>query len=117
MKQKQLSEVLDSLSVHLDMIAGQLFDVEEAISPLLTDSAASSSLSIEKLQSLDFVRQTLEDCSLFVGFLSKETSTSSITILEKTQIKNRLKLDITRELFANDIPSIKFEPGGDVDFF
>ena len=116
-KQKHLSEVLDRLSVHLDMIAGQVFDVEEAISPLLSNNIASSNPSIEKFQSLDFVRQTLEDCSLLVGILSKENSTTGVSIFDKTQITNRLKLDITRELLTDNVPSIRFESGGDIEFF
>jgi hypothetical protein len=111
-----LKNVLESVSNHLDMLAGQIFNVEEALSELVANDSRANGLSITKFQSLDFARQSLEDCALLLLFLSRETSGSSI-LVGSSDACETLKLASTKSLIHPNICRDPFDRGGDLDLF
>ena len=113
----EISSVLERLSVHLDLLAGQVFDVEEELGNLLTGHKSGEELSITKLQSLDFTRQSLEDCALLLQGLVPHTSSTSIEFSTVLAASNNLKLNSTRSILQSFQRSAASNVGGQVDIF
>ena len=100
------------------MLAGQIFAVEEALGVYLQNKTdKTEGIPITKFQSLDFARQSLEDCALLVYLLSDETAAKSRLGNSSVSICEKLKLDATRELVASDRPRKIEIDSGDVDLF
>lgn len=116
-KSATVSEVLEKLSTHLDMIAGQVFDVEEALGEVLSQESQQSSVPITKFQALDFARQSLEDCALLLTMLGRsETLRVPLNYSDK-QVLQKLKLNTTREILNLDFAKPTVQSGGEVDLF
>ena len=114
------SDVLRRLSEHLDTLSEQVFDLEQQLGYVLDPSKARNPLPLTKFQSLDFVRQSLEDCSLLLHFLSRLDSEESETETNFTEIAQKLKMNTTQAVvlprFQNEVLSGSGETG-DVDLF
>lgn len=115
-----LETVLSNVSAHLDQLAGRIHDLEETLGETLSaDHTAVASIS--KFQSLDFIRQSLEDCAMLVHYLSIATATTSSPLVRADKMAPRLKLDNTKTLIAvksNDCASSeRGDSVGDVDLF
>lgn len=112
-----LSKVLEKLSAHLDYLSGQVFNVEQELGEMVAGGDGLPSRSITKLQSLDFTRQSLEDCALLLHLLSNNKNTK-ITIGDDAEtIQRNLKLEKTRNLLI-DFRVIELEDeAGKIDLF
>ena len=104
------------MSDHLDMLAGQIFDVEEELGTLLVSADPQSAISITRFQSLDFTRQSLEDCALLLSLLSREDVLEK-SIHEEKLVAQKLKLDATRALLSRNTTERRSSNLGDVDLF
>ena len=111
-----ISDTLARLSAHLDMLAGQIFCVEEALGTVLSDESSTAGISITRLQSLDFTRQSLEDCALMLQALSADPSAQA-ALENSSALEQKLKLDATKKLLFAKKAMISFESDGDVDLF
>ncbi|WP_227272536.1 hypothetical protein [Roseobacter weihaiensis] len=108
---------LQKLSVHLDMLAGQVFEAEEAIGNLLAPGSQTRTLPITRLQSLDFTRQSLEDCALLLHFLSNDKSAALVQISDSSVLQDKLKLAATKNLLTTHHTNDGSESKGEIDFF
>ncbi len=111
-----LSATLQKLSAHLDLLASQVFSVEEALGAMLNSGDKNQRISITKFQSLDFTRQSLEDCALMLQILSTDPSAMT-PIKDKSGIRNKLKLDATKDLIARRLDDLNTASSGDLDLF
>ncbi len=111
-----VAKTLERLSNHLDMLAGQIFSVEEALGSLLIEQPQNEKISFSKFQSLDFARQSLEDCALLLQFLSKDPSIE-VALRSKAEINGKLKLDVTRGILASSHETSNSTLSGDLDLF
>lgn len=116
-----LETVLSNISSHLDQLAGRIYDIEETLGETLATNKAEIS-SITKFQSLDFIRQSLEDCAMLVHLLSTHAPPAASSIDNSSQMASRLRLDVTRSLMvapANDPSAFEKNDAdvGDVDLF
>ncbi|MFK7764368.1 MAG: hypothetical protein AB8B62_13995 [Roseobacter sp.] len=111
------SDVLKRLSVHLDHLSSKIFEVEEALGELLNHESKHEGLPITKFQSLDFTRQSLEDCSLLLCFFSQIESFQESSIDDRNLIIEGLKLDITRSLVQPNSSIASLDNTGEVDLF
>ncbi|WP_299963210.1 hypothetical protein [uncultured Roseobacter sp.] len=114
-----LSDVLYRLSVHIDKLAGQVFEVESTIGKFISSEAPTDATTILDLQSLDFLRQSFEDLSMLNLLLSQKTE-FAVDFSSPEVIAKKLKLQATKVLIVGD------EDGGcrkdqarpdDIDFF
>lgn len=112
---KNMNEVLANLSRHLDIIAGQIFEIEEAVGLLVEQEKKMDNSIIARLQKLDFVRQSLEDISILSHLLKREDCSIQIEI---DSIVPKLKLEGTvRILTGSNQSVIDTCHQGDIDFF
>ena len=115
-----LEEVLSRLSLHLDNLASRIYDVEEALGNSLTSDQPEIS-SIQKLQSLDFVRQSLEDCALLVHLLGVDRKGISAKHIDLHDLSRKLKLDTTKLLLSRENTAVRGDQRcsatGDIDLF
>ena len=107
-------EVLRRLSEHLDGLAAEVLQIEQAIGEDLGDGVSRAAATITRLQRLDFLRQSLEDSALLVLLLSRAERVPEA-------MQGKLRLDTTRALLACDQrrvpPSFPLRSSGDVDLF
>lgn len=112
---KDMNEVLANLSSHLDVIAGQIFEIEEAVGLLVVQRTEMDSSTIARLQKLDFVRQSLEDISILSHLLKREEFSIEIeieSIVPKLKLEDTVRILTGSNLFVADI-----RQKGDIDFF
>ena len=88
-KQVSLSCSIHRLSEHLDSLANQIAAVEETLCETLTENE-SKKIDVEKIQGLDYVRQSLEDCALLSLIISKSSASNGFIAEE---IVSRLRLE------------------------
>lgn len=93
---------LNRLAMHLDMLAGRVFDVEHALGHTLANAQSTDDVPFTKLQSLDFTRQSLEDCALMLHLLSQEGMLETNPHRSLYAISQRLKLEATKRLLRNN---------------
>ena len=80
-KKVSLSCSIHRLSKHLDSLANQIAAVEETLCETLTENE-SKKIDVEKIQGLDYVRQSLEDCALLSLIISK-TARQTVLLQKK----------------------------------
>ncbi|WP_298912251.1 hypothetical protein [uncultured Roseobacter sp.] len=114
-----ISLIVGRLSSYLDKLAGQVFDIEEAIGQTLSNNSVSNKNAITDLQALDFLRQSLEDLALMTLLLS-DCGKCSVSASMLGAIGDKLKLRTTRLLLDGHEPN-QFghdqESLGDLDLF
>lgn len=104
------------LSAHLDMIAGQIYDIEKDLGMVLSGKSTSEAISITKTQRLDFARQSLEDCALLMHLISSPQTNELGSVHDVEKIAARLKLETTQGLMRSD--DTKPDPAsGEIDLF
>lgn len=86
---------LQRLSTHLDVLADQVCSLEEILCEAFSERKSQPRIDLTKLQSLDFVRQSLEDCAILTLLMSNHTDANPITT---QQLSRRLKLESTRSI-------------------
>ena len=82
------------------MLASQLSSVEEALCEVLAEENSGTRNNIEKLQGLDFIRQSLEDCALMFLLISRKPELDETGHLNVEEITSRLKLESTRAILS-----------------
>ena len=113
---RSLAATLKRMSAHLDLLAGQIFDVEEALGGMLLDDTHIEGGSLQRLQALDFTRQSLEDCALLLLILGKENHSSNLEV-ETGALAGQLRLASTRLLLCESEAEVYEHNCGEVDFF
>ncbi|AXI46718.1 hypothetical protein C1J03_12215 [Sulfitobacter sp. SK012] len=112
-RHQQRCQILERLSTHLNFLAGRIFEVEHAIGNQSFLAEAVSS-QICEVQTLDFLRQSLEDMSIAAHLLSQERQIENDF---KTLLFQQLKLDSSHAaLSGEEYPSIG-KQNGDLDLF
>ena len=96
--QTRTSIILYSLSDHLDMLAGQILSMEETVGDALRGETNDFAASVSKLQSLDYVRQSLEDCAVLALIIAKNQENGVAP--QANQLREKLKLESTKELVS-----------------
>ncbi|MCX7559773.1 hypothetical protein OS190_09355 [Sulfitobacter sp. F26204] len=104
------------ISAHLDELSEEVKAIELAIGDEVGTIGLQTSGSIKRLQSLDFLRQSLADLAL----LSKNLSQKHDVALTEN-LKDNLRLDVTRTLvtgaqFSTTLDRFQ-KPNGDVELF
>jgi hypothetical protein len=117
-----LDVMMTRMADHLDALAAKVFELEETLSTAIDqqDQPDQDGRTITKLQSLDFLRQSLEDLALLTCFLSKNVSEAQATRVNATTLTHGLKLDVTKRLvLPSSISSSPRPPDatGDIDLF
>ena len=110
--------VLARLSKHLDHLSGQVFDTEEQLGELLLTMPPQKPVAVDKIQSLDFVRQSLEDCALLLHYLSEQQSEQLQTQLLLETARQKMKLNTTQNIvIPNNDANHHSKTQGSIDFF
>lgn len=104
--------VLRRLSVHLSVLAENIKQIEDATSGLLETAAEPAESLVIKLQSLDFTRQSLEDCSALVELMS-----GTAVFGDTSALTARLKLDSTKSLLSCEADPADTKKSGEFDAF
>lgn len=93
------SFVLDRLSGQLDVLAARVHETEEAVGKALQAGGTEASVLVARLQTLDYLRQSLEDCALLALLLAKIKHAEE-TDINVEQITKKLRLESTRDLLS-----------------
>ena len=115
-----LSGVLERIARHLDALAGQIYGVEDTLSSALAVVPDKEISSLTRLQSLDYVRQSLEDCALLVHLIRQCPTTEGFSTGNALAITQKLKLDSTRAILGPAYNQNRENLGpevGDLDLF
>ncbi len=90
-----LKSVLLRLSDHLDSLSTKVLIVEEALGDTLGKFDQQTAIDLKKVQQLDYVRQSIEDCALLSLLLAQMDFEVLDVIFDERQIATRLKLEST----------------------
>ena len=108
--------VLARMSWHIDALAEEVHAIEHAIGEELTGREGQSTVTIIRLQRLDYLRQSLEDLAQLSLCLS-----ASGDEIEAEAAVAKLRLASTRTLLgdpvAADEPPLRKAASGDLDLF
>ena len=112
--------ILGQLSDHLDGLAAHVFELERMLGDGLKPTKFSDFSTITKLQSLDYLRQSLEDVALLTCFLSESVTESPMNEIQTTSLSEKLRLKSTQMLLKGKVAPA-FGQGdahdGDPDWF
>lgn len=120
-KSQPIVGVLHRMSAHLDDLAARVYHVEHAIGDDLLGAGPQAASNIQRLQTLDLLRQSLEDMALLTLYLSQCSDLSMLQVKQPQILADKLSLDVTKSLLmARLVPSpssYTSESNGDVDLF
>ncbi|WP_300030376.1 hypothetical protein [uncultured Roseobacter sp.] len=119
-KSVSLAKVMERASNQLDLLAAQVFDLEETIGSTLSDDTIARGSDITRLQALDYLRQCLEDLALLTMLLNRDPKQKDILIADAEQLASKLKLEVTRGLLSpekSESEAPRKRVVGDVDLF
>lgn len=106
-----IQDILNRVAEYLDKLSGQVFDIEGTVSRTISVNGISDDSAIKNLQSLDYLRQSLEDLALLAVTLGdSKIGPLSDDVIEG--VKQKLKLKSTRTLL-DEVPLCKTR---DTDF-
>ena len=109
--------VLERLSAHLDRQAAQIFDLEQTVAAHFSEAGEPADDAIVEFQTLDFLRQSLEDVSVLVLLIAQY---SQVNMSNPEHLARKLKLDSTRTVLLGSV-GVGFEVddigSGEVDIF
>ena len=112
--------LLTRLSRYLDHLADEVQKVEQTIAAPPEDGDALPGSAIVQLQSLDRLRQSLEDLALLTLCLGRTDAMGRPALECPGQIRNNLRLEATRALFDQPCGAtrpVRREASGEVDLF
>ena len=109
-----VSDILGRLSDHLDMLAGQVLATEEAVGSALREDHARLENAMGRLQSLDYLRQSLEDCAILTLSLAAQQNGEN-GLVSIDQLDPKLRLETTKDLLVPH--GRERQRGGDVHLF
>ena len=113
----EIGPILERMSAHLDRLAAQVYDIENAVGAAMVAGADGSDALIRDFQTLDFLRQSLEDLallSLLLGQIGEGLPE------EPASLSSRLKMEVTRLIVMGSLHrdgSQPFDDTGDLDLF
>ncbi|MFT6674179.1 MAG: hypothetical protein ACJAVM_000350 [Sulfitobacter sp.] len=113
--------LLSRVSAHLDDLAARVYHVEHAIGDEFSTTGPQSADTIQRLQTLDLLRQSLEDLSLLMLYVSQSDSLTDQALSGIDKLTARLHLNATKALLSpyydpDNPPSRPFSEG-EVDLF
>lgn len=93
-----MEQIMERVSDHLDSLACKVFEIEDALGRSLDGEKPYIEVgsTITRLQSLDYLRQSLEDLALMTCMVSKNSQHLNDHKLPVDRICAGLKLDTTR---------------------
>ena len=115
-----LETFLSRVSDHLDLLAAQVHDLEEAIGSAVLDNPNAVQVEITRLQGLDYVRQCLEDLALLTTVFENQLTESGFEFSNIDSVRSKLKLEITKGILCNESgngPVSEKRAVGDFDLF
>ncbi|GAB5483540.1 MAG: hypothetical protein Pars92KO_32970 [Parasphingorhabdus sp.] len=84
--------ILKRIAVYLDGLAGDVADLEDTVSDVVKVKEVKDERAIKNLQSLDFLRQSLEDLALMAAaFGESNKNESSEAVIKSAASKLKLK--------------------------
>lgn len=89
----ELRSVLERMSAHLDRLSVQVFDLEKIVATHVTQGGDAGEEAIQEFQTLDFLRQSLEDISILVLLIAKSDPETDIVM---ENLHRKLKLESTK---------------------
>ncbi|WP_299498523.1 hypothetical protein [uncultured Roseobacter sp.] len=111
--------ILKRIAVYLDGLAGDVADLEDTVGDVVKVKEVQDERAIKNLQSLDFLRQSLEDLAFMAAaFGESNENESSEAVIKSTTSK--LKLKSSRLLLGDtsDAPAKSGKNGlGELDLF
>lgn len=118
---QRLTGLLQKISSHLDILADQTHVIEHAVGQHLCPSMQQQSAAITQLQSLDYLRQSLEDLAILTQLLSRSDCCGDLPAEAINEILNKLNLQDTKALVCSKHVSVPFGQGdakhGEIDLF
>lgn len=93
-----IPNVMSRLSAHLDRLGDHIHGVEHAISQQFCAMSPPLAGTISQLQSLDYLRQSLEDLTLLTLLLSRTDGMGCLPKLMAVEISEKLNLNDTKAL-------------------
>lgn len=116
---EEISTLTLRLSAYLDKLAAQVFNLEETIGKAVENSTSTAPETITNLQTLDFLRQSLEDLAMMTLLIAKSGNTS-LGASEIDKVSQRLKLNATKAILTGESHSDfgkKMHEASDLDLF
>jgi len=112
----ETQEVMRRVSAHLDGLATEVNEIEHAIGDEIEQRSAIENTYIQRLQRLDYLRQSLEDLALLNRCIAENVSGSL-----DTKLSSRLSLATTKKLLdrqsSGTDAKLVSDHLGEVDFF
>lgn len=112
--------MLQRLSGHLDDLAAEIDQIEHAICDELDHASTPADNRIQRLQRLDFLRQSVEDVALLCVLMAKDRGLGACRGIDPA-IAEKLYLQHTKNLFATTPPpagdAASGAAGNEVDLF
>jgi hypothetical protein len=109
------------LSVYLDTLGDQIHAVEHEIGEQFCPKSPPKAATITQLQSLDYLRQSLEDLAMLALLLGKAEGIGTLPATTAADISAKLNLNDTKALMCSQLDSVGFGAGaagsGDLDLF
>ncbi|WP_299405053.1 hypothetical protein [uncultured Roseobacter sp.] len=111
--------ILKRIAVYLDGLAGDVADLEDTVSDVVKVKEVQDERAIKNLQSLDFLRQSLEDLArMAAAFGESSKNESSEALIQSAASKLKLK---SSRLLLGDTSGAPVKSGknglGEIDLF
>ncbi|MGJ8545570.1 MAG: hypothetical protein ACSHWZ_09020 [Sulfitobacter sp.] len=110
---------LERLTAQLDGLVAQVFELERTMGETFADQGQVPHPAIIQLQTLDFLRQSLEDLALLTSVSAGAIQTGTGPQLSLATTAEKLRLDTTRAILStqNEVPVTPDQNYGDLDLF
>jgi hypothetical protein len=114
----ETESVLSNVSLHLDALADRIMVLEETVCKSLAVVGGELNNSrVTELQSLDFLRQSLQDLAVLIHLMDLHAPYDAADQLPLDKVTSKLKLAATKELLHKSSHLKNLSSLGDVDFF
>jgi hypothetical protein len=107
--------LIPRIACHLKELAVTLSDVENALGDILPVEIAPQTLL--RLQTLDHIRQSVEDLSLLMTLIGQETQTQNTCFQRLSQKNDQLSLESTKRLLKPQTSHSNSGNSGTIDLF
>jgi hypothetical protein len=108
----ELSIVLRQISSHLDGLSIQVQGIESTFGAQLNPGAPPQSGLITQLQSLDYLRQSLQDLAVLLTHLSEVEGMNTVPFGQISKINGILKLSDTKAILMPQVETAGFGKDG-----
>lgn len=101
-----VSNMLSRVADLLNRLAANAGEIEETTGDVVRKlDAMNEELPLVKLQALDYLRQSLQDCSLLLNRVSRDETLKHVRLSDAATISNALCLNDTKLLLAPEVVS------------